>query len=143
MLFTSSSLVTVNAWNTTNSIAQASQTTAVETEEYTGELSKKLDNRLFITRDKVVNEYLVTGDIKIRKDGIGSTLDKLKAGDMLLVTQNKTTKELLAVSVISQVLFDSSLIVLGTIVALLLFSGLFYTMYKGNDKVNIRTSALD
>jgi hypothetical protein len=120
-------------------LAQNNTPQTVETEQYTGQLTKKENNTLSITKDNIVNQYNVVSDIKIKRDGASSSLDKLEAGDMLLVTQNKNTKELLSVDVVSKGILDNTMFVIAAIVGLLLLAALIYYLVRKSDKSIIRT----
>jgi hypothetical protein len=120
-------------------LAQNNTPQTVETEQYTGQLTKKENNTLSITKDNTVNQYNVVSEIKIKRDGTSSSLDKLQAGDMLLVTQNKNTKELLSVDVVSKGILDNSMVAIAIIIGLLLLAGLLYYLMRKSDKSIIRT----
>lgn len=120
--------------------SQSLENKSIITEQYTGELIKKDNNTLSITKDKEVNEYKVANEIKIKRDGLNSTLDKLQAGDVVLVTINKNTKELLSVEVVSKGVLDNSIKIIGGIVSLLLLLGIIFYLIKKSNKDIIRTT---
>jgi hypothetical protein len=140
ILFTGTVTTTIYSQNTTQ---------IVETEQYTGELTKKENNTLsivktnnwfFMPRDNTVLQYSINSDIKIKRDGTSSSIDKLQAGDAILVTQNKSSNELLSVDVISKGILDNSMRIILTIVALLLIAAVvFYYINKSNTG-SIRTA---
>ena len=136
MLYATSLVFTVNA----QQFVQMEKNKTVSTEQYTGELIKKDNNILSISKDKEVKEYNVKADIKIKRDGLSSSIDKLQAGDRLLVTQNKDTKELLSVEVVSKGILDNSLMLIGGIILLLLIAGIIYYLIKKSQKDIIRTT---
>jgi hypothetical protein len=138
VLFTTVILSTPMRFNYIQSYAQT-----VETEQFTGELTKKEANKLFVTKDNTVTEYLVYGDLKVKRDGTSSALDRLQAGDLLQVTLNKNTKELLAVDVVSKGVVDNSIIGVGALVSLLVLSGIVYYFVRRSNRGTIRTSSTE
>lgn len=126
--------------STIQSPSSQSQIQTVQTEQYTGQLTKRENNVLFITRDNVVNQYNIISDIKIKRDGTSSSVDKLQAGDALIVTQNKATKELLSVDVVSKGVLDNSMVALASLLALLIIGSIVYYLYKKSQKNIIRTT---
>jgi hypothetical protein len=144
IMLISSSFISISSQgyqSNNSSFAQSSLTTSTETEQYTGELVKKYDNKLFITKDNLVNEYVIKTNIKIKRDGANSDIDKLQAGDMLLVTQNKASKDLLSLSVLSKGVVNISIVVFTAFIALLSVLGIFLVVLKGYQKSMIRTNS--
>lgn len=118
----------------TPTVYSQSTNNKMDTEQFTGELTKKENNTLSINKDDSIYQYTVLNDIKVVRNGSSTSLDDLKTGDMVLVTQNKTTKELVSVDVVSKSALDNSIIIISSIAGLFLLLSFLSFLFKKPNK---------
>mgnify|MGYP000176151953 CR=1 FL=1 len=64
----------------------------IATATFVGDLDRKENDTIFLSKDNQIRQYTITDSIKIRRDRMESDFGALKIGDSLTVKQSQDKK---------------------------------------------------
>lgn len=124
----------------TNTITNTSEAKTVETEKFTGEVKRKDQNKLTVTKDDQTKEFTIPNNIKIKRDTVDSSIDKLDVGDTVTVEQIKNNGTIISVDAISNQTTNTLKWAVGIAILLLIASIVAYLINKKANKSHIQTA---
>jgi hypothetical protein len=112
----------------------------VKTDKFTGELIKKDDNKITLQSNSMTKDFLIPSSIKINRDTLSSSINKLEIKDQVTVTTNSETGLILSVEAVNGGLFDYAKYVVPGGIFLLLVVGFAYYLLKQSQTGRIKTT---
>jgi ATP-dependent Zn protease len=137
---TSISSIVSNSSISTTSSSSNSETKVIATNQFSGDISRKEGNKLYVTKDSITKEYTLSPGIVIRKDTFNSSFDQLQVGDSVTVKESTNTGVILSIDAISKQVFDYSKWLIPGIIILILLAILAYYFYRKSNTGHIQTN---
>ena len=101
------------------------------TSSFEGELSRKENNTIFISKDNQVKQFTVSSDIKIKRDSVESNINMLKVGDILVINQSQDGQKIFSIEATSKQNSDLiKWVIIGAILTVILAFLLAYFLTK-------------
>lgn len=123
-----SSSPTSNPYTTPQSASRLNnQVIPIATATFVGELDRKEDNNIFVSKDNQVKQYAITSNIKVRRDSLESNINMLKVGDTLTINQSMDGQKIFSIDAISKQ--SSDLIKWGIPAAILALIAIILVIY--------------
>ncbi len=130
-----------NAMYSTSTSSSSTGERKVETEEFTGDITKIDGHKLTVKSDSETKEYTVPDNIKITKNTSTSKFEDLHTGDKVKMIIDKDKHEVISIDTISGKIFEwAKLIIPLLILGIILTIGIVYYLNKRN-KGQIKTTA--
>jgi hypothetical protein len=159
-LLATSSISRISSSSTTSSAASSSPTQTqspvsqpvsrinnqvipIVTTTFVGELDRKENNTIYVSKDNQVKQYVVTNDIKVRRDSMESNINMLRVGDKLTINQSQDGQKVFSIDAISKQSDDLiKYAIAAAVLALILIPLIIYLLTRskrGHIKTNTST----
>lgn len=115
----------------------------IATATFVGDLDRKENDTIFLSKDNQIRQYTITDSIKIRRDRMESDFGALKIGDSLTVKQSQDGQKVFSIEAVSKQVSD--LVKLRIVIAIVALLSILFIIYlvtrpkSGYIKSNIST----
>lgn len=123
--------------------SQNNQVIEIATATFVGDLDRKENDTIFLSKDNQIRQYIITDNIKIRRDSMESNFGALKIGDTLTVKQSQDGQKVFSIEAVSKQ--GSDLVKWGIVIAMATLLTILFIIYlvtrskSGYIKSNIST----
>lgn len=123
-----------------NPIINNSESKTLETEKFTGELKRNDQNKLTITKDDQTKEFTIPTNLKVKRDTLDSSIDKLDPGDTVTIEKVKNNGNIISVESISNQTTNFAKWIVGVLTLLVITGIIAYIINKKANKSHIQTT---
>ena len=123
--------------------SQNNQVIEIAIATFVGDLDRKENDTIFLSKDNQIRQYIITDNIKIRRDSMESNFGALKIGDTLTVKQSQDGQKVFSIEAVSKQ--GSDLVKWGIVIAMATLLTILFIIYlvtrskSGYIKSNIST----
>ncbi|MBC7406319.1 MAG: hypothetical protein H7230_02515 [Candidatus Parcubacteria bacterium] len=123
--------------------SQNNQVIEIATTTFVGDLDRKENDTIFLSKDNQIRQYIITDNIKIKRDSTESDFGALKIGDSLTVKQSQDGQKVFSIEAVSKQVSDlvklRIVIAIGALLSILFIIYLVTRPKSGYIKSNIST----